>query len=395
MKQPFKTHITLLEESQGWQYALKTSDQVLAILEITNPDFEWQAVIPSENTFFILSRFAYLHSVTHRLLLESPLGYAHLWLEDPRSLLVIHQLSTQAGSLKTLADQLPSLSFEEHRDLLMFLYSMGAIHPKEAEPQALLQWEFHDLLFHTRSRLGRHHYPIGGTYRFQKIGHPPTDKKIMSEVFINLPLPDQTLFQNDPPFQTVLHRRHSSRPTKTKPLRLTNVSEFLYRALKIDENHHRAYPAAGGLYELETYLIVHHCQNLPAGFYHYDAKQHRLEVLENHADATQALLEYASKNLKSQKEDFSVLIILAAQFEKITWKYESIAYSLILKNVGALFQTFYLVAAAMDLSACAIGTGNSEDFSKLAQLNYYQEGSVGEFFLGGSPTIKEDLAQLT
>src|SRR5205807_6979745 len=31
---------------------------------------------------------------------------------------------------------------------------------------ALLQWEFHDLLFHSRSRIGAHDYPLGGTFRF-------------------------------------------------------------------------------------------------------------------------------------------------------------------------------------------------------------------------------------
>ena len=53
-----------------------------------------------------------------------------------------------------------------------------------------------------------------------------------------------------------------------------------------------------------------------------------------------------------------ILITIAARFDRISWKYSSIAYSLILKNVGALMQTFYLMAADMGLGGCAIGITN-------------------------------------
>ena len=42
---------------------------------------------------------------------------------------------------------------------------------------ALQSWEFHDLLFHTRSREGRHDLPMGGTCRFAgKLDLPPALK---------------------------------------------------------------------------------------------------------------------------------------------------------------------------------------------------------------------------
>jgi SagB-type dehydrogenase family enzyme len=69
----------------------------------------------------------------------------------------------------------------------------------------------------------------------------------------------------------------------------------------------------------------------------------------------------------------------------MSWRYESIGYSAILKDVGVLYQTFYLVATAMGLSACALGVGNSDLFSDAAKTNYYEETSVGEFILGSPP----------
>jgi SagB-type dehydrogenase family enzyme len=76
-----------------------------------------------------------------------------------------------------------------------------------------------------------------------------------------------------------------------------------------------------------------------------------------------------------------VLIIFAARFQRTQHKYQSVAYSLILKDTGCLMQTMYLVATAMGLSPCALGGGHSDLFAELAQLDYFAETSVGEFIL--------------
>ena len=76
------------------------------------------------------------------------------------------------------------------------------------------------------------------------------------------------------------------------------------------------------------------------------------------------------------------VILLAARFQAIAHKYESFAYSLMMKNVGVLMQTMYLVATAMDLAPTAIGNGDSEAFATATGLDPYVEGTVGEFSLG-------------
>lgn len=77
-------------------------------------------------------------------------------------------------------------------------------------------------------------------------------------------------------------------------------------------------------------------------------------------------------------------IPIAARFQRMSWKYESMAYSAILMNVGTLYQTMYLVATAMDLAPCALGGGNSDVFARAAELDYYTETSVGEFSIGSN-----------
>jgi SagB-type dehydrogenase family enzyme len=81
-------------------------------------------------------------------------------------------------------------------------------------------------------------------------------------------------------------------------------------------------------------------------------------------------------------EDLQVLIIIAARFQRLSWKYASMAYATMLKHVGVLYQTMYLAAAAMDLAPCGVGGGNSDLFARAANTNYYDETSVGEFLLG-------------
>jgi SagB-type dehydrogenase family enzyme len=65
---------------------------------------------------------------------------------------------------------------------------------------------------------------------------------------------------------------------------------------------------------------------------------------------------------------------------------------LILKHIGVLFQTFYLVATAMQLAPGAIGGGNSEQFCKVAALNEHEESSVGEFSLGSLKQTNDNLS---
>src|SRR5581483_7088825 len=77
-----------------------------------------------------------------------------------------------------------------------------------------------------------------------------------------------------------------------------------------------------------------------------------------------------------------ILITIAARFGRVSWKYSTVAYSLILKDVGVLMQTLYLTATDMGLGGCAIGTNNIDQFAKMTGLEFYVEGSVGQFALG-------------
>ena len=77
-----------------------------------------------------------------------------------------------------------------------------------------------------------------------------------------------------------------------------------------------------------------------------------------------------------------IVITIAARFGRVSWKYSSLAYALILKDVGVLIQTLYLMATDMGLGGCAIGSTNIDLFAKMTGIEFHVEGPVGQFALG-------------
>ncbi|NES85897.1 MAG: PatA/PatG family cyanobactin maturation protease, partial [Moorea sp. SIO2B7] len=84
-----------------------------------------------------------------------------------------------------------------------------------------------------------------------------------------------------------------------------------------------------------------------------------------------------------------VLLIITARFGRLFRKYRSLAYALVLKHVGVLYQNLYLVATNMGLAPCSLGAGDSDRFAQATGLNYVVESSVGEFMLGSLPHCTE------
>ena len=155
----------------------------------------------------------------------------------------------------------------------------------------------------------------------------------------------------------------------------------------------RPYPSAGALYELELYVVAQDCAELEPGLYHYLAAHHRLARAPGPRESAQELAVAAARGMGIDELP-QALLVLALRFDRIVWKYGELAYSLVLKNVGVVFQTMYLVATAMGLGACAIGTGNSDAFAAATGLDAEAETSVGEFALwspagGASETSRE------
>jgi SagB-type dehydrogenase family enzyme len=181
------------------------------------------------------------------------------------------------------------------------------------------------------------------------------------------------------------------------PITLAELSRFLDGAARVQsrwtsdldlgdgtlaiEYTSRPYPAAGSAYELELYLTAGNCEGLTRGFYHYDADRHALVAIDASPQDIDAMLAAAEFAMDAAGPP-QILITIAARFPRISWKYSAIAYSLILRDVGALLQTLYLMATDLRLGGCAIGTSNIDLFAKMTGIDFHVEGPVGQFALG-------------
>jgi SagB-type dehydrogenase family enzyme len=267
----------------------------------------------------------------------------------------------------------------------------------------LALWEFHDLLFHSRSRLGRYRQRHGATYPF--LDRCPPEPALTPARWpdtIALDPPDIERFErDDPPLALVQSTRRSIRNYGEQPLKLRQLGDFLGRVGQVQDFWEasqpgsqaetmsfaaRPYPAGGAMYELELYAAVRACEGLEPGLYHYASGEHLLERVRAGGDEVDELIGGGATGMGAAPESMQVLILVTARIPRIAWKYESIAYALVLKDVGVLLQTMYLTATAMELSPCAIGSGNSDLFAQASGIDYYEESAVGEFALGSRPS---------
>ncbi len=347
---------------------------------------------------FRMSRFAFARRDAGALVIESPLAPVRVLLHGQPGGALLARLADPV-SAEELQSLIARSTLDEARVVLAVLIAaevVGAVDEHGAvvaeEAPALRTWEFHDLLVHTRSRRGRHDLDYGGSYRFvDELPPLPALKPLTSSRII--PLREPTLDRSVGDSLThVLEHRRSTREFAGAPLTVDQLGELLYRAARVRavlpsaegrpyDVTRRPYPGGGAAYELELYPLVHRCDGLERALYHFDPSGHQLELIADRNDLTDVLLADA-KWSSGATEPPQVLVIVAARFGRVTWKYGAMAYSLVLKDVGVLVQTMCLVATSMGIGACPLGGGDADLFARAAGTDYYAETSVGELMLG-------------
>ncbi len=324
------------------------------------------------DTAYILSRFAYLRRDRSGMVIESPLSRWRIdWLAP--------------GELYRLADlYAPDDLTRGLRDLLAAAGMLTLDQPDDELPG----WKFHDRLFLAKIQRAASDYPAEPPALPSNL--PPPVKPPMSDRIIPLDRPNlDALRAHDPPFTAVLESRRSIRAYGETPISLQELGEFLYRAARVQRFIDGDYPAtlrpspsAGALHVLEIYPVVARCDGLDAGLYHYDPARHGLEPLTADPDQLAAMLDHAAAMTGDEVHTAQVLLLITARFGRIQWKYTATALSLVLNDLGSLYQTFYLVATAMQLAPCAVGSLNPQTIALAEESIYDSECSVGEFLIG-------------
>ncbi len=324
-----------------------------------------------------LDRFACLRRAEGSWILESPISGVRLYfqqLQDLDSPLVRRLLKSERF---LEAESTESLAYQN----------------------AARMWEFHDLHFHWRNRAGGYSDPMGGVYPFiGQIDPLPAVRPKWSGKRIPLPAASEDIPSHS--LSEVLKRRRSHRKyDESRLITLEKLGVLLDRTARIQEKQvhqvynalgqketvetsWRPYPNGGASYELEIYPIVNRCNGLSKGMYHYDPDAHELVKIKDF-DKELDLVFLDAKIATAFQADPQIILAISARFGRVMWKYRSIAYGVILRNVGALYQTLYLVATDIGLSPCGLGTGNPSRFARITGLDLIVESTVGDFILGG------------
>ncbi|MDI1479432.1 SagB family peptide dehydrogenase [Polyangium sp. y55x31] len=393
-------HLRRLEQLALLAYAVRDGDTTIAVLQPTSPSFSLGGGGIDPERHYVLSRFAYQRRIGEGLVLESPRCHALLRIEDARTAALCFALARPTAPA---ALAVPGASSEAMATLVGLLVAAGFVipveHAGETEEEQVFQlasWSFHDLLFHARSRPGRHSWPCGKTYPFRdRVPPPPAlrPRRDSAEPLLSLYRPDlDALRASDRPFTAVLEGRRSVYAQGREPISVEQLGELLYRSAGVrahipatPESGYditmRPSPSGGACHDLEIYLAVDRCRGLESGLYHYDPAGHTLARVRGRTPEVTALLTGAAFSTRHTTLP-QVLICLASRFQRVSWSYEGISYSVTLKNAGVLYQTFYLVATAMGLACSGVGRGDSDLFCKAAGTDYYAETTVGELVLG-------------
>ena len=331
--------------------------QDLVVIEPQIPEYWPQRAKLGNGDTVVLSRFAYLRRRGNEMVLESPRAGALFRIGDPAVAATLAALS-QPHKISRLRRHAASFNLDLLELLLdsQFLLKLNAkngdgLRVNEGDGNLVL-WDFHDLVFHTRSTEGRHSNPVGGAFTYADVVPPlpavrppwPGKKIDLCKFSTSEPIS---------PFAKQLRERHSVRDFDDEhPVTLAELAHFLDTTARVLSEWNsganfeggaevtystRPYPSAGSAYELELYLAVSNCEGLARGLYHYDAGSHALVAIGVSGQQLQALSAAAEFAMDAPGPP-QVLITIAARFGRISWKYSSIAYSLILKDVSSMIR---------------------------------------------------------
>jgi oxazoline/thiazoline dehydrogenase len=340
----------------------------------------WQEKLPESSGR--LSRSACFRPEGHGFVLEMPLSQRKCIIHDEKCLVRLMEI--------VRGDAFPVFKDEALATFYRALRLMGAM--EQDEPTRDAVWEFHDLMFFHHSSMGFHDDPTGATWRLKNKFPPAPLFKPAAGEYVPLPEPDHRLMEKlSAPFAEVLAHRRSGRIPGHRPITIEELGALLHASARVEyirddpdlpcSISFRPSPSGGALHSLEIYLLVSQCTGLSAGAWRYDPDQHLLEAV----GAGKSLLDaYLKSNPHTMAEGAglpNVRLVVTSRFLRESWKYEKIAYRLVLQDLGCLYQTLSLTAEALGLASCILGTVDAKRLGAILNLEPLAEPVIGEMTL--------------
>jgi SagB-type dehydrogenase family enzyme len=175
----------------------------------------------------------------------------------------------------------------------------------------------------------------------------------------------------------VMSQRRSVRRFQDTPLAEAELSQLLWAAQgttrRVQGYGFRTAPSAGGLYPVETYLVVNSVQGIEPGVYHYAVQSHDLEQLQV-GDFRLAIARAALDQEFAALAN--VVFVWTAVFARSKWKYRQRAYRYVYLDAGHIAQNIALAAVAMGLGSCQIAALYDDEANALLGVDGQEESTI-------------------
>jgi len=330
---------------------------------------------------WIVSKSALVSWRGGRIEITSPLSGATFETDNPDVLHVLHAFAS-ARPIEEVVRMPRRYPPEKIATCIYELIEAGLLtRASEADPMTAHYWELSALSFHSKSR--HPGLPATRSHNTAPVATPRSHNALLL---------DRPESGQERDFVDVLESRHSWRSWPKRTIARKTFSNLLWMSARnrdlagagVDDGCvNRPYPSGGSAYSLELYPVIapRAVESIVAGVYRYLPESHGLELLSTAATHYLPFLEAAGRSASAEPPP--VVLVVTSRFARQGEVYGDLAYSLVLKEVGALFQTLYLVAEYLELAPCALGGGTPDDLhSSLCETTHVAEPVVGEFIVG-------------
>ena len=170
-------------------------------------------------------------------------------------------------------------------------------------------------------------------------------------------------------FEETIYKWSATRRFQNKPLTLNQISQLLWSAFgtTVDgvTSATRVFPSAGAIYPLELYIVVGNVENLPAGLYKYNYKNHSLIQLKK-SDLRDSLTSAILNQFFIKQAPVS--FVWTAKYNKVAIYGERGKTRYIHIDLGHSAQNLTIQSTALGLGTVQVGAFDYEKVKKILSL---------------------------
>jgi len=174
-----------------------------------------------------------------------------------------------------------------------------------------------------------------------------------------------------------LRIRKSARRYSGENLKLEHLSYLLWACTGIARKEHgtqfRTAPSAGALYPIETYVISNGVDDLERGLYHYNVRDHRLDVLKIE-DLRGRMVDACLG--QSMCGTAQAVLVWTGIFNRSKWKYRQRAYRYVYLDAGHVGANLSLAAVSVGLASCHVGAFYDDEVNDILGVDGVEESAV-------------------